>query len=184
MSKKATSKYSVVGSSALYDLAAELEAQKEKLHQQAGSSTSIKGLKRGPKVCVAVPAGGKLLPAGACRPPLRAEDEELTPSPPLPPAAGAPLQAEDEPLACSEQGPRLARQAARCPRGGRPAARKGRQGDARDESGRARAQGPHLRRAQAGRHWRPQRAAAEGGGGRRASHGRSPFIKPRWLTAS
>jgi hypothetical protein len=41
---------------------------------------------------VAVPAGGKLLPAGACRPPLRAEDEELTPSPPLPPAAGAPKQ--------------------------------------------------------------------------------------------
>jgi hypothetical protein len=59
MSKKATSKYSVVGSSALYDLAAELEAQKEKLHQQAGSSTSIKGLKREPKVCVAVPVGGK-----------------------------------------------------------------------------------------------------------------------------
>lgn len=50
MSRKATSKYSVVGSGALYDLAAELEAQKEKLHQQAGSSSSIKGLKREPKV--------------------------------------------------------------------------------------------------------------------------------------
>lgn len=50
MLRKATSKYSVVGSGALYDLAAELEAQKEKLHQQAGSSSSIKGLKREPKV--------------------------------------------------------------------------------------------------------------------------------------
>lgn len=50
MSKKTTSKYSVVGSGALYDLAAELEAQKEKLHQQVGSSTSNKGLKRESKV--------------------------------------------------------------------------------------------------------------------------------------
>lgn len=46
MSKKITSKYSVVNSGALYDLAAELESQKEKLNQQHSGSGAIKGLKR------------------------------------------------------------------------------------------------------------------------------------------
>lgn len=64
MSKKAMSKYSVVGSGALYDLAAELEAQKEKLHQQAGSASSVKGLQREPKVRAPPPPSGPL--AGAC----------------------------------------------------------------------------------------------------------------------